>query len=222
MEFISPYDLEMVEVLGIFGFSGFAREVADVAAAMGMRPIFIVRKGENLTSSQGSHDVLLEENLQSSRLRKLAIGVGDPEARARIAARYAGGYDFPPLIHPSVTFGLRQRPRVLEASGSILCAGVRITNNVIVGNFTILNLNVTVGHDVELGSYVTVSPGANISGNVRIDHSVQIGSGAVIKQGEPDNKLEIGSRVIVGANSTVLKSCAAGGVYVGSPATRLR
>lgn len=210
----------MSNVLGILGTSGFAREVADVAAAVGMRPIFVARTTDSPAYLQDSNDVILEEDLQSSPLKKLAVGVGDPETRAEIALRYRRRYAFPTLIHPSVSFGTGQRPKVLETSGSVLCAGVRVTNNVKFGDFIILNLNATVGHDVELGDFVTVAPGANISGNVRIHDFAQIGSGTVITQGKPGNKLEIGSSVVVGANSTVLRSCEAGGVYFGSPARR--
>ena len=46
--------------------------------------------------------------------------------------------------------------------GVIICAGVRLTNNIKVGNFSILNLNATVGHDTIIEHFVNVAPGKYI------------------------------------------------------------
>ena len=83
-------------------------------------------------------------------------------------------------------------------------------------NFNILNLSCTVGHDVKMGSFVTVYPGVNISGCVRLAECVELGTGSKIIQGK-----NICKNVIVGAGAVIVKELEVEGTYVGVPARRL-
>ena len=47
--------------------------------------------------------------------------------------------------------------------GNIVCAGNILTVDITLGDFNIINLDCTVGHDAVLHSYVTVYPSVNIS-----------------------------------------------------------
>lgn len=59
------------------------------------------------------------------------------------------------------TLGLQER-----GEGVVVTAGNILTTEIRLHDFAMLNLMCTVGHDCEIGRFVTVSPGVNISGNV--------------------------------------------------------
>jgi sugar O-acyltransferase (sialic acid O-acetyltransferase NeuD family) len=122
-------------------------------------------------------------------------------------------YPFTPLVHSSV----QPRSSIRIGKGSIICAGVRLTVEISIGTFVIINLNATVGHDVRLGNFVSVMPGVNISGNVTVADNAFIGSGATILQG-----LTIGKGATVGAGAVVTKDVAPGTTVVGVPAKPMK
>ncbi len=208
--------------IGIFGTSGFAREVGDIAFTLGFEPIYVARDQSEADALTLTGDVILERDLQQLREADFVIGVGDNLVRREVSARYVNQLRFTNLIHPSATFGKSQLAAIADSKGVIVCAGVRFTNNIQIGNFTIFNLNATVGHDVFCEDFVNVAPGANISGNVHIEAGCWIGTGAVINQGDTDNKLRIGTNTMIGSGAVVVKPCDRDAVYVGTPAKRIK
>ena len=216
----------MTKTLGIFGTSGFAREVDDIACALGWHTVFIARDAAEREAWQGPGEVLLECDLAATAATtagwQFTIGIGDNAARQKVAQRHASQLDFINLLHPSASFGRGQQALIEARRGVIVCAGVRFTNNIQVGDFSIFNLNVTVGHDVTVDDFVNVSPGANISGNVHIGSRCWVGTGAALNQGTPEAKLQIGADTMIGSGSVVVRDCAPSAVYVGIPAKRIK
>lgn len=101
----------------------------------------------------------------------------------------------------------------LKGVGIIVCDGVITTVDCKIGSHVLLNLNVTVGHDVVIADYCSIMPGANIAGNVTIGEATLIGSGAQILQG-----ITIGSNARVGAGAVVTKNVPDNVTVVGVPA----
>lgn len=207
--------------IGIFGTSGFAREVADVAAELGYRPVFLARDREELDAWTFPDDVMLEHDLDHLGAAAFAVGIADPTSRNRVAAGHAD-LCYPTLIHPAASFGRGQRAAIEVRRGVIVCAGARFMSNIRVGDFAVFDLNATVGHDSVVADFVHVAPGACISGNVEIGLRAWIGTGAAVNQGTESAPLRIGADVVVGSGAVVVGDCEAGGVYVGVPARRIR
>lgn len=205
--------------IGIFGYSGFARETADIAIALNIQPIFIVRESNEIGNEKPNFDWITENQLNDLAELPLAIGIGDNAIRQNIFKRFITR-EFPNLIHPSSTFGYGQREQLEQNKGLIICAGVRLTNNIEMGDFCIINLNATIGHDCLIEKFVNIAPGANISGNVHIKEGCWIGTNAAINQGSDSTKLELGERCVIGSGAVVIKPCNPDGVYVGAPAVR--
>ncbi|MBC7505785.1 MAG: hypothetical protein H7267_08700 [Sandarakinorhabdus sp.] len=208
--------------IGIFGTGGLAREAGDIVAALGWTPLYIARDVDEQQTWIGSDFVVLESEIERYRNLGFVIGIGEPKVRQRLARHFTGAVHFTNLIHPDTSFGKGARDAVDARSGVIICPGVRLTNAIAVGDFAIINPNVTVGHDTIVQEFVTICPGANISGNVCIETRAWIGAGAVINQGSAARKLTIGADAVIGSGAVVVRDCDAGGTYAGVPARKLR
>lgn len=208
--------------LGIFGTSGFAGELADIAWSLGLEPVFVARDAAAMSTLDGDAERMLESEVGRHAGMRYAIGVGDNGARRAIASRFGGQVQFANLIHPTASFGRGQRERVEARRGVVVAAGARLMHRIEVGDFSVVSLNVTVGHDCVIEDFVLVAPGANISGNVHLGTGCWIGSGAAINQGTMGDRLRIGARTTVGSGAVVLRHCAADAVYAGIPAKRIK
>lgn len=211
-----------MKTIGIFGTSGFSREVADIAFALGYGTVHIARDQAELDTWSSSGTAILEADLAKHPGMEFAIGIGENGVRQRVAERFGDIFNFVNLIHPSASFGRGQREAIEGRKGVIVCAGVRFTNHIAVGDFSIFNLNATIGHDVIIGDFVNIAPGANISGNVQIGTRCWVGTGAAINQGRGGTKLSIGSDTVIGSGSVVVKDCEPHAVYAGVPAKRIK
>lgn len=141
----------------------------------------------------------------------VVCAIGNAKARRNVISRISN--NFATLIDPSVIMS----DRVAVHDGCIICAGSIITVNVDIGKYTIINLDCTIGHDVCLGSYITVYPSVNISGNCIIEDCVEIGTGSHVIQ-----QKRIGAGTIIGAGSVVIKDIPANCVAVGAPAKPIK
>ena len=139
------------------------------------------------------------------------VGVGKVNIKKILVekALEAGLKPYPTIVHP--------RAYVQDADlgkGGIICPGVMMTTNIKIGDYVIVNLNCTVGHDSIIQKYSTINPGVNISGKVNIGEMTTIGTGSVIREG-----ILVGDNIVVGAQAAVVKHANVnGGLYVGLPA----
>jgi len=207
--------------LVIIGAGGFGREVLDIADAVNaVEPTWeIVGVVDDNPSA---------ENLERLRKRSVpflgtidtivasadrpfyVVGIGAPAVRRRIADRlHAEGFESVTLVHPSVSRGFD----VEIGTGSVLCAGVRITTNIRIGRHVHINLNATVGHDTTIGDFVSVNPLASISGDCVLHDDVLIGVAGVIING-----LSVGAGATVGGSACVVRDVPASVVVKGVPA----
>lgn len=208
--------------IGIFGTSGMAREAGDIAWELGLEPVYVARDKAELDAYALPGQIILESDIDRYQDIGYVIGIGDNGIRQHIAQRYTGRLRFTNLIHPSASFGKGQRELLEAKRGVIVCAGVRLTNNIQVGNFCIFNLNSTISHDVVIGEFVYVAPGAHVTGNVQIEARAWIGTGVAINQGTESRKRHIGADTTIGSGAVVVSDCEPNAIYVGIPARRIK
>lgn len=204
--------------LAIFGTSGFAREVRDIAVLIGCEEVVFLGTAPEVPIPGGQ--VAAEEAVPSLAGEGwvFSIGIGSPQTRKAIRERYPD-LRYANLIHPTATFGFGQREELRGRMGNIVCAGVRMTNGILYGNFCIFNLNCTVGHDCIIEDFVTVSPGANVSGNVLLREGSYLGTNSCILQGKTAaEKRTVGCFATVGAGAVVTKNVPDHMVVKGIPA----
>ncbi|GMA61013.1 hypothetical protein NZD89_15290 [Alicyclobacillus fastidiosus] len=205
--------------IAIFGAGGFAEEVADLCLELRYNSVVLIDKDHGVSTASG-FPVVSEMEVDALRLAKyqFVIALGNPRLRRDVHCRFSI-LPFVNVVHPCATFGIRQKADLLQRKGNIVLAGARVTVNITFGNFGIYNQNCTVAHDCAIEDYVTIGPGANVSGNVRLLEGAYIGSGAVVLQGKGrDAKLSVGRYATVGAGAVVTKNVLDGHVVKGVPA----
>ncbi|RKQ72209.1 sugar O-acyltransferase (sialic acid O-acetyltransferase NeuD family) [Litorimonas taeanensis] len=207
--------------IAIFGSSGFAREVADLCHDIGYTDMVLV-DGSNDADTVAGLKVLDDSHISTlaSSGYDFVIAIGSPQIRRKIASQYPD-LNFPNLIHPTVSFGRGQRERLEASRGNIFCAGCRLSNTIDIGDFCTFNMNVLIGHDVEIQNYVSVMSTTVISGNVTIGDNVYIGSGALITNGKLHKKLTIEKDAFIGIGSVVLRRIREGHKVFGNPAKKI-
>ncbi len=213
----------MTEAIVVIGAGGFGREVIDVIDAI------------NAASEEPSwrflgvvDDAPTEDNLDRLAKRGVnylgdsavvlaweqpvafAVGIGNPAVRKAVVERYeAAGFWSATLVHPSATHGAD----VSLGTGSVICAGVRLTTNISLGRHVHVNLNSTIGHDTVIGDFVSINPLASVSGDCAIADGVLIGVAGVVLNG-----LRVGAGSTVGGSACVVKDVPAGVTVKGVPA----
>lgn len=206
----------------IYGSGGFAREVAHLIEHINLKS-----KEWNilgfLDDNEANYGLVINELLVLGGAEWLAgkadisvaLGIGSPKAKKVIIANLAkySHVQYPNLVHPSVAIS---RFNDL-GQGNVICEGNILTTNIILANFTTVNLNCTIGHDVHIKDFSTILPNASISGNVVFEECVDFGTNATIIQG-----ITIGENTIVGAGAVVVKDLPANCTAVGAPAKPIK
>lgn len=205
--------------LYIIGAGGFGREVAWLVERINaQKPTWDI-KGilDDNTSLHGTelngHTVIggCDYLKNVAKDAWVVCAVGSPKIR-RVIIEKIQDYlfvKFATLIDPSVILS----DTVTVGEGSIICAGTILTVNINVGRHVIINLQCTLGHDDVIEDFVTIYPGANVSGNVVIGAATEIGTGTKIIQGK-----SIGVESVLGAGAVVVKDIQCNCTAVGIPA----
>lgn len=205
--------------IAIYGAGGFGRETALL-----IKQINRVHEQWNIVGffddgkSKGvvvdGYPVLggINEAKISAKALMISIAIANPSVRKNIVEGIGKERTrFPSLIHPSADLGDVKRNSI--GYGCIVTAANIITTNVHIGNFSIVNLMCTIGHDVTLGDFTSIMPGCSLSGSIRGGDQIFIGTGARIL---PD--IQIGEGAIIGAGAVVTKNVKPFDKVVGVPA----
>ena len=121
---------------------------------------------------------------------------------------------FATLIDPASAFG---RERIEIGEGCIICANTYITLDIKIGNHVYIGGNATVGHDAQIGDFVTMYPAAVLSGSTHVGADCELGTGSRVIQG-----LSIGNGTIIGAGAVVVRNMPPDCTAVGVPAKPIK
>lgn len=210
--------------IAIFGAGGFGTEVAAM-----LRIINDISPEWNLV---GFYDDTRQKGEAVSHFGKIlggmeelnsvtvplcvAICVGSPAGRKIIVERIDNPLlEFPNLFSPDFVV---EDPETFSAGkGNIVKSHCRVTCNVTLGDFNVLNGTVTVGHDSRVGNCNVFMPGVRVSGNTEIGDNNLFGAGSFTKQG-----LRIGNGITLSPLSPLLTRPKDGCTYIGNPAKILK
>ena len=210
--------------IAIYGAGGLGREVAAM--------INIINSRKPEWRLVGFYDDTLDPGTQISHFGKtlggypelnaitsplsVVICVGNPLGRLNIANNITNRLvEYPNLVSPDFVIEDSESFRI--GKGNIIKSNCRVTCNVGLGDFNVLNGTITLGHDARLGSYNVLMPGVRISGEVVIGDCNLFGAGSFVKQA-----LHIGNEVTLSPLSPLLTRPKDGCTYIGNPAKMLK
>jgi len=206
----------------IIGAKGFAKEILQIFSQLDKLTdlFFFDNVTEALPDKLYDQFEILKDFDQVLCLfaktdNNFVLGIGNPKIRFKLAQKFIElGGTLNTLISPKTDIGCFN---TFIGTGSTLMTGVVITNDVMLGEGCLINLNCTIGHDVKIGRYTELSPGVHVSGNCSIGEFCTLGTGCVILP-----KVKIGNNVIVGAGAVVIDSVADDQIVVGVPARPIK
>ena len=131
------------------------------------------------------------------------------EIRKRFVEMFPGFDEWETLVHPSVNIS----DTSTMGKGCVVCAGGNISCNTKIGDFCLFNISVTMGHDCEIGNYVSIMSGSCVSGHVTIGDGAYLATNCTIIPG-----MKVGERAKVGAGSVVIRKVKPETTVMGVPA----
>lgn len=212
----------MQRLIGIYGASGFGREVMPVLqtlASSELTELVFIDDASDGRKINGHVSLTFAEFCERpSSDRAVAIAIADASVRMRLAIRCAdAGISEYDVRAPNAIVG----DDVHWGEGVILQPFVCLTSNIRIGKGFHANIYSYVAHDCMIGDYVTFAPGVKCNGNVHIGDKAYIGTGAILRQGSPGKPLTIGEGAVVGMGAVVTKDVPPGATVVGNPAQPL-
>ena len=210
------------KLIGIYGASGFGREVLPLVRNIISNNDKIVFIDDNKKVDMLNNIPVLsfdEFLISDYSEKKITIAIADSKIRENIANKLIeNNIDSFDVVANNVIV----MDDVNIDEGSILTPHVTLTSNISIGKYFHANIYSYVAHDCMIGDYVTFAPSVKCNGNVHIEDHAYIGTGAIIKQGKPNKPLVIGKGAVVGMGSVVTKNVKAGDVVFGNPAKSLK
>ncbi len=167
----------------IVGAGGFGREVhqwADDFFPSGQYRIkgFLSSNASDLDSTDTEGPVLGDEDSYDVQENdRFVLAIGDIDARKRMLGKLKNkGARFVTLRHGTAV--VADTARIGE--GVIIYPFATVSNNVVLGDFAVLNLYASCGHDCKVGNCCVLSPYATLNGFAVLEDEVFLGTHATV------------------------------------------
>lgn len=199
------------EVLCLYGAGGHGRVIASQARRSGWHQVIFADDAVPVGQSVGTVPVRFAQ-IATIEANAVIICIGDNAIRQeRQREAEAAGHTLATLIvEPSRFFG--DDP----GAGTVVLAGVVVNDRARLGEGVIVNSSAVVEHDVTVGDFSHIAPGAILGGGVRVGRRVLVGTNATVLPG-----VAVGDFVTIGAGAVVAADLPEAGVYAGVPARRI-
>jgi sugar O-acyltransferase (sialic acid O-acetyltransferase NeuD family) len=198
----------------VFGAGGHGRVVADSAGRMGA---WAQVAGSDRNAALCHGELLpgvpmVGPDVDLGAQWQIHLAIGRADWREKEALGW-GLERLASVWHPSSAVGAAAVMGMgcFCAAQSVVAPGARL------GHCVIVNHGAVVDHDAVVGDFSHIAPGALLGGGAVVGARCLIGAGAVLL-----SHVKVADDVVVGAGSVVIRDVCEAGVYVGSPARRIR
>lgn len=211
----------MKKIIGVYGAGGLGRVVMPVLwRQTDIQSTDLVFIDDEL-SNEFVNDVPVlnfeEFNDLKCDTKEVVIAIADFSIRKKLFDML----DYFGINHKSVVSDTCLKlDEVLIGDNSILCPFVTLASNLVIGKSFHAHVYSYVGHDCEIGDFVTFAPGVKCNGYVRIESNVCIGTGAIINQGCKDKPLIIGEGSIIQMGAVISEDVPPGAVVYGRASSK--
>lgn len=189
----------------IYGAGGFGREVRSMLSAPYSFSGFV-------DDREGGDFIGNGEWLRNQSSLSVILAFGNPFIRKKCwVFLQDANHMFPVIKHSSLI--IQDEETVVIDRGCIVAAKSILTTNIHIKEFSIINLNCTIGHDVHIGAFSSIMASVDIGGGTIIEDNVYVGSNATILPYK-----RIGKGAVVGAGAVVTKDVPPGVTVKGVPA----
>ena len=207
----------------IYGAGGYGREIASMIKAINLdEPTWnflgYIDDGVRIGTKDRYGEVLGTGEFlnQYTKALDVVIAIATPRHRVGIVKRITNPLiSWPNLIAPDVK--IFDIDSLNIGIGNILFYSCRISCEVTIGDFNLMNSIVSLGHDVKLGNYNVLMPNTRISGESVVGDTNFFGVNSLMLQG-----LKVGNNTRIGAASVVMRSTKDDSLYFGNPARRIK
>lgn len=186
----------------IVGAGGFGREVYQWSLDTFDKNIYRLKGFLALNKNElDGFDIPLkiighEDNYDIKESDRFILAIGNIDIKKKVAKnlKKKGAY-FLELIHPTALVF----PNSKIGEGVVVCPYSIISDSVVVGNFSMLNVYTYCGHDSRIGEYCILSPYSTLNGSAVLGDGVFMATHSVVAPLK-----FVGSGATIGANSLVL------------------
>jgi sugar O-acyltransferase (sialic acid O-acetyltransferase NeuD family) len=203
-----PHRPDAVDEILLAGAGSFAEEVADWAAAAGLRVAGLIdlHDGDRVGQTIAGIPVLSTREPGAGRGIAVAAGGDRAEHWRRLAD---GGWVPRTVLHPAamVAVSVRLEPGAIVGPGAVIGAQSSV------GEHALVSRGSLVGHHVSIGRFAAVLPGANVASSVSLGAGATIGMAGVVV-----DHVAVGAAATVAAGAVVLDDVEAGVRVQGVPA----
>ncbi len=195
--------MEVTDKVYLYGASGHAKVVMDIAKLAGMEVPCLIDDNPVVNELAGSPVVHSADGLSP-----IIVTIGDCQIRKEIVQKL-GEREYVTVVHPKST----KAASVKLGYGTVVMAGAIMNPFVDVGNHCIINTGASLDHDVRIGDFVHIAPHSTLCGDVEVGEGTWIGAGTTVIQG-----IHIGKNCYIGAGSIVVKDIPDNTLCYGNPA----
>lgn len=201
----------------VIGDSNFAKVVINIIEDEGEFEIFGVIDCLNVSKSFLNYSVVgtkedIPRIIKENDLYGGVLAIDNNWKRKEVYNRVhsiCGGFNFITVIHPTAIIG----KNVIIGRGSMVMAGVVVNSDSIIGEFCLLKIQSSLGHEGIMEDYSSLSFGVITGGNLKLGTFSKISfSTSVIEN------IKIGAHSFIGAGSLVINNIPSFSVAFGVPA----
>lgn len=157
-------------------------------------------------------DIAIIGDLDGYEIKKqdrFVFAIGDIDEKKHLVTKLKEkGAKFLTLIHPTAIVANTAK----ISQGVIICPFVTVSDHVQLGDFVMMNIYSSCGHDVKVGDHCILSPYATLNGFVILEDEVFLGTHSTII---PYKK--IGYKSKISANSVVMRDVPPNKIVFGVP-----